>query len=88
MMQENEIAELDVRNRTPDGDGPTGDFVAKDCTDLLFQVPGHQVAGANAARRGLDQDIAVVAQAGRRGIDNLELRGRYDDSLTHGSLES
>src|SRR5262249_10552351 len=66
-----------------DGDGPADGLVAEHGADLLRQVPGHQVARADAAGERAQEDFAVGEQLGAGRGAHLEVVGADDDGLTH-----
>src|SRR5262249_10259746 len=54
-----------------------------DGADFLLQIPGHQVAGADAARRRPHEDLAVALQRRHRRLDHGEAVRGDDHRLPH-----
>ena len=64
VVNKNEVAGLHMSDIGPDFLRPADDLMAEDGADFLGEVPGHQVAGADAAHGGAQQDLARWRKVG------------------------
>ena len=57
-MDEDPVAELKIRDLRPELDNLSGRLMPEDDGRLFFDIPGHHVARADAARPRFDQRLA------------------------------
>jgi hypothetical protein len=83
VVQEYSVAHADALNLGTDLGGPADNLVTEHGTDLFRQIPRHEVAGADAARRRAHENLARALQPRHgRGHNGKPVRG-FNERLPH-----